>query len=152
MKATIISYLIYRIPAHRVILFANSRYFEALINEDMKEVAIQEVNGDMLEALISFCFTGKMSINKQNVGDIFAAASFMKMDQIKKLCEEFNMREESESGQSEMYVAVLAEMEQQRKVCNAIYKYFKEDKHCDVILEAGTGIDKQRYDEVIENF
>lgn len=92
LKTTIISHLICRIPAHRVILFANTPYFESMLNEDMKEVTIQEVSGDVLQALVNFCYTGEILLNKENLGEYRAAASSLKLVRIEKLCEEFYLR------------------------------------------------------------
>lgn len=59
-------------------------------NQDV--VTIQGVNGDILQALISFCYTGKININKRNVDELLAAATSMEFMQIEKLCEKFYLR------------------------------------------------------------
>lgn len=52
-------------------------------------VTIQEVNGDILQSLVSFCYTGQIAIDDQNVDGILAAASFMEFIEIERFCEEF---------------------------------------------------------------
>lgn len=51
----------FRIFAHRLVLYAASPYFKALLcgplaNANQEEHTIEEINGKTLEAIVSYCF------------------------------------------------------------------------------------------------
>lgn len=55
---------------------------------DQEDVIIEEVTGDSLQALIRFCFIGKIDITSDNVDDLLDVASRLEMTQVEELCEQ----------------------------------------------------------------
>lgn len=84
----------YSISAHRLILAAASRYFDALFNTPMKEksepeIAFDDISGEELESIVEYCYTGKLEIRNDNVDAIVAAGIRFGIDGIQKMCIRF---------------------------------------------------------------
>lgn len=80
--------------AHRSILSAASDFFSAMFRSNMKEtheteVPMEEVNGEILEELIEYCYTGRLSITSDNILDLLAVASMLRFEKILQECEVF---------------------------------------------------------------
>lgn len=77
-----------RIDAHRNVLAASSRYFDAMFSSKMAEtfqteVTIKGVEGKVLEALIDYCYTGQLCVEQDNAFEVLPAASLLQFDEIK---------------------------------------------------------------------
>ena len=84
--------------AHKVILIACCRYFEAMFLSGMSEsrqkvVDLQGVNSDALHDILRFFYTGNVTINKENVQSILTAASIFQLEELKSACSKFLVRE-----------------------------------------------------------
>ena len=82
------------IRAHRLILSCYSGYFRAMFQTEMEEkyvhtVTIEGVDETSLESLIEFIYTGKISINQENVFDLLAASDYLQIDKAKQFCFDF---------------------------------------------------------------
>ncbi|KAK6013648.1 BTB/POZ domain protein, partial [Ostertagia ostertagi] len=76
-----------RISAHRVVLAASTSYFEAMFTNDMaesrlREIEIKDVKASALEALIDFCYSGKIKINSTNVWTVLATACLLQLNEV----------------------------------------------------------------------
>lgn len=75
-------------------MVAASPYFQALLGPNYKEaneneVVLTDIDGKTLKAIIEFCYTGRIKIDKVNVSDIMAAASSKELIHLEKLCSQF---------------------------------------------------------------
>ena len=60
------------IRAHKVVLAANSKYFNIMFNSQFKEskefeIEIQDLDPHALSLLIDFIYTSELAVNEQNV-------------------------------------------------------------------------------------
>lgn len=81
------NWFILRIPAHKLILSANSDYFKSLfcgnnIDAQRKEVAVPIVDGISLEACVRFCYLGQIEFTAENVFSVISTAKLMKFNAI----------------------------------------------------------------------
>nr|XP_015831763.2 kelch-like protein 7 [Nothobranchius furzeri] len=83
-----------RFPAHRLALAAGSHFFFLMFTTGMKEatsgrVELKEVEPDIVEQLIDYIYTQRISLNVRNVQSMILAADRFLMDPVKRACEEF---------------------------------------------------------------
>lgn len=88
-------------------LTSASEYFSAMFATPMKEsienvVTMHGIAGDILESIISFCYTGTIQLNTNNINGIVAAASLTRLVYLEKLCEEYFLRILDRSNCSEL--------------------------------------------------
>ncbi|XP_039967223.1 kelch-like protein 17 [Bactrocera tryoni] len=74
------------VPAHRLILAAASPYFENLFNGNQGTnpiLEIHDIDSDIFERLITFCYTGEVSITVNNVAAMINATIVLQLDDAK---------------------------------------------------------------------
>ncbi|XP_049305596.1 kelch-like protein 17 [Bactrocera dorsalis] len=82
------------IPAHRLILAAASPYFENLFNGEQGNnpvIEINDIDSDIFERLIAFCYTGQTLITVNNVGAMVKAAIVLQLDDALASCVDYLM-------------------------------------------------------------
>ncbi|XP_049315413.1 kelch-like protein 3 isoform X2 [Bactrocera dorsalis] len=74
------------VPAHRLLLAAASPYFENLFNGNQGTnpvIEINDIDSDIFEHLITFCYTGHAPITVNNVATMLNAAIVLQLDDAK---------------------------------------------------------------------
>ena len=71
-----------RFPAHRAVLCACSAYFDRMFRsgfqeEETKEVTLNDFHPDILEQLLEFMYTAKITITDENAQDMLAGANLL---------------------------------------------------------------------------
>ncbi|PIO58647.1 BTB/POZ domain protein [Teladorsagia circumcincta] len=77
-----------RISAHRVVLAATTDYFKAMFTNNMAEsdsntIELKGVEATALEALINFCYYGKIRISSTNVWSVLPTACLLQLNEVK---------------------------------------------------------------------
>ncbi|XP_067641691.1 kelch-like protein 1 isoform X3 [Eurosta solidaginis] len=82
------------ITAHRLILSAASPYFRQLFKSEegiCPLIEISDIDSDIFERLITFCYTGKTLITIENVDRMLKAALILQLDEAVANCIDFLM-------------------------------------------------------------
>ena len=82
--------------AHKVLLSASSPFFRKLLtsgmresNEDMIKIELDEATEDVMEDVLSYIYTGDVSITDKRAHNLFATADYLLIPGIKKLASNF---------------------------------------------------------------
>lgn len=94
IKISFVSKYTFRIAAHRVVLYGANDYFKAMFSTGLKErnqpeITITEVEGDILEQLIKYCYTGTIAINNTNINAMTKIANMMQFTSVRDHCASF---------------------------------------------------------------
>ncbi|XP_055377632.1 kelch-like protein 5 isoform X2 [Condylostylus longicornis] len=87
-----------RVPAHRLVLSASSAYFAAMFTGSLREtteeeVTLGEVNGDALQILIQYCYTGLIELREDTVETLLATACLLQLNSVVTACCNFLARQ-----------------------------------------------------------
>ncbi|XP_066903473.1 kelch-like protein 5 isoform X2 [Halyomorpha halys] len=82
------------INTHKLVLASVSEYFSTMFNSDLlesraKEVELHDVNGEALNDLVTFAYTGGIELKEDSVENILAAAVFLRFGDVIKACTMF---------------------------------------------------------------
>lgn len=80
--------------AHRIVLAATVPYFNAMFTHNMiestqKDIVMHGIDPEALEALINFAYSGRISINVNNVQSLLIGASFLQLKWVRNACATF---------------------------------------------------------------
>lgn len=80
-----------KINAHKLVLASVSEYFSAMFNSDLmesraKEVVLHDVNGEALNDLVTFAYTGCIELKEDSVENILAAAVLLRFVEVTEAC------------------------------------------------------------------
>ncbi|XP_056315925.1 kelch-like protein 30 [Danio aesculapii] len=78
-------------PCHRGILALCSHYFHSMFSGDFVEsiaarVELHDVDPDVLSTLLDFAYTGKLTINKNNVEGLICTSSQLQFHTVRSVC------------------------------------------------------------------
>lgn len=79
---------------HKVILVACSQYFAAMFRSGMTEaqkgeVVLHNIDPTALEDILELFYTGKITLNSDNVQSLLSAASLFQIDHLREACSNF---------------------------------------------------------------
>ena len=79
--------------AHKCILAAQSHYFAAMFESNMKEVKegevhITDISANIMEEILRFIYTGKISVEQTRMTDLLIVADMYGLDELITICEE----------------------------------------------------------------
>lgn len=95
MTISIISkHYVNRIPAHRLILSSATEFFYTMFttpleDQSKEEIAIADIDGATLDAVVKCFYTGDIEISEQNIEALLAAASFLLFPYLEEKCTDF---------------------------------------------------------------
>ncbi|KHJ41240.1 kelch repeat protein [Trichuris suis] len=121
------------IRAHRVVLACSCPYFNAMFKSKMTEtvkssIFMHCVDADILEALVNFMYTGKITVTQKNVQDLLPAADLLQMTEVRDAC--CNFLERQMSVTNCLALKMFAEVHSCTELGNFagayIEKYFRE--------------------------
>lgn len=83
-----------KVAAHRLVLSAASEYFAtmftgSLSNDEQREITLVDINGDVLQAVVNYCYTGTIEIREDNVETLLATACLMLLHEVVEACSRF---------------------------------------------------------------
>lgn len=71
------------IKCHKIVLSANSMYFERLLTEELLEpypvICISKIRTEIMEALVDFMYQGKISVHPNTIEELLHAAETLKI-------------------------------------------------------------------------
>ena len=81
------------VPAHRVILAAQSDYFLAMFRSEKKSrIVMNNMSTETLRVIVKTLYTGQLDININSAQDLLEASNFLQVTQLNLKCEEFMIR------------------------------------------------------------
>lgn len=103
-----------------------------MLESNAKEVLIQAVDGETLELLVNYCYTGKLPINEENVEKILSSACLFQMPNVCKACSNF--------------------LGKQLHTSNAIgFTLFAEQQNCDDLYQISLAFTAKNFMEIYQN-
>lgn len=79
-------------PIHRSVLMANSKVFKSLLKPDSSEqdeFTVNETDAEMLNAIVSFCYKGRIGLTEENVMKYLAIAFSVDFYRLEQECWRF---------------------------------------------------------------
>ena len=87
-------------PAHRIVLAANSDYFDRMFtngmmesNQEVIELKDESVSPDAFKIIMDSIYTGDLPVNEGNVFEVLAAADHLQVTTVVQQCCDFLKRE-----------------------------------------------------------
>ena len=82
------------VAAHRAVLASCSPYFYAMFTGELaeahsKRVAIRQVDGAALAALVEFVYTAEIRVTEENVQSLLPAANLLQLHEVREACCDF---------------------------------------------------------------
>lgn len=90
-------------PCHRAVLSLCSQYFHSMFSGDFVEsitsrVELQSVDPDILSCLLDFAYTGKLTINQNNVEGLICTSSQLQFQTVRTVCSRYLQHQIDESN------------------------------------------------------
>lgn len=80
-----------KVSAHRLVLSACSEYFSVMFTGNLKEanqneIQLCSVDGDALQNLVQYCYTGSIELREDNVETLLATACLLQLNDVIEAC------------------------------------------------------------------
>ena len=80
-----------KLACHKVLLAANSPVLKAMIKSNMRESKTNELHLDdippvVIKVLLEYMYKGEMTVPEKHLADLFEAANFLQLIELKKIC------------------------------------------------------------------
>ena len=123
-------------PAHRVVLAANTPYFEAMFSGGLEEsnqktVTLREVKSTAVKEIIDYCYTSTVHIDNSNVESLLSASCLLQVSGVMGACCEF-MKNQLDSDN-----------------CLSV-RSFAEAHSCQELVQVADAFVQEHYTEVLE--
>lgn len=56
---------------------------------DEREIVLRDINGDVLQAVVNYCYTGSIEIKEDNVETLLSTACLMQLCEVVEACSRF---------------------------------------------------------------
>ncbi|KAJ6666596.1 hypothetical protein lerEdw1_020319 [Lerista edwardsae] len=140
-----------KIPAHRVVLASASHFFNLMFTNNSAlsliaanmiesksfEVELKDAEPDIIEQLVEFAYTARISVNSNNVQSLLDAANQYQIEPVKKMCVDF-LKEQVDASNC-LGISVLAECldcpELKATADDFIHQHFTEVYKTDEFLQ-----------------
>ena len=81
-------------PIHKVVLAASSQYFRVLFTSGMREsgvsrITLHGISAQTFQSVLTFIYTGKLTLDQDNVTQVYAAADMLQLEHLQNLCHDF---------------------------------------------------------------
>lgn len=121
----------------RLVLSAASEYFSTMFTGSMREsaeseIVLGEVNGDVLSALVNYCYTGTIEIREDNVETLLSTACLLQLHEVVEACSRFLSHQLHPSN------------------CLGI-AIFAEHQSCNSLLQEATSYISKHFMQVVRN-
>ena len=90
------------VKAHKFILAAQSKFFEAFFSHEDKNLISLSFQKEPIKSCIDFLYNGKIELNEENVQDIIEVANFLEVIPLCNLCAQFLSARLDEENLSEL--------------------------------------------------
>lgn len=80
------------VPAHKLILAAQSEYFKGMFRAEKKDKIEMKMNKATLKNIVSSLYTGRTEINTANVQDLLEASNYLQIKDLTSRCVDFMAR------------------------------------------------------------
>ncbi|XP_045467646.1 kelch-like protein 5 [Harmonia axyridis] len=126
-----------RVQAHRLVLSAASEYFAVMFTGNLREageseITLGEVNGDILQSVVNYCYTGTIEIREDNVESLLSTACLMQLNKVVEACSSFLANQLHPSN------------------CFGI-ALFAEHLHCPTLLQTARAYISEYFMQVVQN-
>jgi len=118
------------IPASRMVLACNSKYFECMFKTNMKErysstVKVQGAEDAAIQAIIEYFYEETIEINNHTVWDLLRASDYLQVDDVKEFCFEF--LESNASVENAIHILTAADVYGKDCLSEQTYKFIRDN-------------------------
>lgn len=110
---------------HKVVMASCSEYIQGMLKKDasVQKIDLNDLSPVGLATTITYAYSGKLTLSLYTIGSTIAAAVFLQINTLVKMCSDFLMREMS--VENCMYVANIADTYDLKETKEAAQKFMR---------------------------